>query len=116
MTLLRRPRYARQGGYPHFAILGAVTAIELITRYMLVEPLLQGAFLSGSWAKILTEHIIQRRKQATTTGACWSCQSGSEKYPGLVCGAQRDMSATVLLSHNCHLPPSHSCHQVVGLI
>jgi hypothetical protein len=44
---------------------GAVTAIELITRYMLVEPLLQGAFLSESWAKILTKHIIQRRKQAT---------------------------------------------------
>jgi hypothetical protein len=57
-------RYARQSGYPRFAVVGAVTA-ELITRYMLVEPLLQGAFLSESWAKILTKHIIQRRKQAT---------------------------------------------------
>jgi hypothetical protein len=58
-------RYARESGYPRFAVVGAVTAIELITRYMLVEPLLQGAFLSESWAKILTKHIIQRRKQAT---------------------------------------------------
>jgi hypothetical protein len=63
--VVAQARYARQGGYPHFAILGAVTAIELIARYMLVQPLLQGAFLSGSWAKILTQHIIQRRKQAT---------------------------------------------------
>lgn len=36
----------------------------MITRYLLVEPLLQGAFLSGSWAKILTRHIIQHGKQA----------------------------------------------------
>jgi hypothetical protein len=62
---ITQARYARQSGYPRFAIVGAVTAVELITRYMLVEPLLQGAFLSGSWAKILTKHIIQRRKQAT---------------------------------------------------
>jgi hypothetical protein len=63
--IMAQARYARQGGYPRFALLGAVTAIELITRYLLIEPLLQGAFLSGTWAKILTEHIIQRRKQAT---------------------------------------------------
>ena len=41
--------------------MGAVTAIELIARYMLVRPLLQGAFLSDSWAKILAKHIIQGR-------------------------------------------------------
>jgi hypothetical protein len=52
--IIAQARYARQGGYPRFAVIGAVTAIELITRYLLVEPLLQGAFLSGSWAKILT--------------------------------------------------------------
>ncbi|MBR0719928.1 hypothetical protein [Bradyrhizobium manausense] len=62
--VIAQARYARQGGFPQFAILGAVTAIELITRYMLIEPLLQGAFLSDSWAKILTRHILQRRKQA----------------------------------------------------
>jgi rhodanese-related sulfurtransferase len=62
--VIAQARYARQGGYPQFAILGAVTAIELIARYMLVQPLLQGAFLSGSWAKILTQHIIQRKQAA----------------------------------------------------
>jgi hypothetical protein len=61
---IAQARYARQAGYPRFAILGSVTAIELITRYMLVQPLLQGAFLSSAWAKLLTEHIVQRRRQA----------------------------------------------------
>lgn len=62
--VITQARYACQGGYPRFAVIGAVTAIELTTRYLLVEPLLQGAFLSGSWAKILTRHIIQHGKQA----------------------------------------------------
>lgn len=62
--IIAQARYARQGGYPRFAVIGAVTAIELITRYLLVEPLLQGAFHSGSWAKILTRHIVQHGKQA----------------------------------------------------
>jgi hypothetical protein len=54
-------RYASQGGFPRYAVVGAVTAIELITRYMLVRPLLQGAFLSDSWAKILAKQITQGR-------------------------------------------------------
>lgn len=61
--VIAQARYARQGGYPRFCVVGAVTAIELTTRYMLVEPLLQGAFLSENWARILI-NIIQRRKQA----------------------------------------------------
>jgi hypothetical protein len=39
--IIAQARYARQSGYPRFAVVSAVTAIELITRYMLVEPLLQ---------------------------------------------------------------------------
>ncbi|MDH6259152.1 hypothetical protein M2427_003080 [Bradyrhizobium sp. BR13661] len=62
--VIAQARYARQGGYPRFCVVGAVTAIELTTRYMLVEPLLQGAFLSENWARILINMIIQRRKQA----------------------------------------------------
>jgi hypothetical protein len=54
-------RYASQSGYPRYAVVGAVTAIELIMRYMLVRPLLQGAFRSGSWAKILAKHFTQGR-------------------------------------------------------
>jgi hypothetical protein len=49
--------YASQQGYPRFAVVGAVTAIELIVRYMLVRPLLQGAFLSDNWAQLLTQRI-----------------------------------------------------------
>ncbi|MEY9757157.1 hypothetical protein [Bradyrhizobium yuanmingense] len=54
-------RYANQGGFPRFAILGAVTAIEIIIGHMLVRPLLQGAFLSNSWAQILTAHVLGGR-------------------------------------------------------
>jgi hypothetical protein len=54
-------RYASQGGFPRYAVVGAVIAIELITRFMLIRPLLQGAFLSDSWAKILAKHITQGR-------------------------------------------------------
>jgi hypothetical protein len=55
--VLAQAMYARQSGFPHFAVVGAVTAIELTTRYMLVRPLLQGAFLSDDWAQLLTRHI-----------------------------------------------------------
>jgi hypothetical protein len=58
---LAMARYASQGGFPRYAVVGAVTAIELITRYMLVQPLMQGAFLSDSWAKLLAKHITQGR-------------------------------------------------------
>jgi hypothetical protein len=56
-------RYARQSGYPHFAILGAVTAIELVTRHMLFRPLLQGAFLSDAWAQVLTRSFTNARSK-----------------------------------------------------
>ena len=55
--VMAQAKYARQQGYPHFAVLGAVTAIELIIKLMLFRPLLQGAFLSGAWAQILTLHV-----------------------------------------------------------
>jgi hypothetical protein len=58
---LAMARYASQSGFPRYALVGAVTAIELMARYMLVRPLLQGAFLSDSWAKILAKHITQGR-------------------------------------------------------
>ena len=54
-------RYANQSGFPRFAIIGTVTAIEIIIGHMLVRPLLQGAFLSNSWAQILTAHVLRGR-------------------------------------------------------
>jgi hypothetical protein len=58
---LTMARYASQTGFPRYAVVGAVTAIELIIRYFLVRPLLQGAFLSDSWAKILAKRITNGR-------------------------------------------------------
>jgi hypothetical protein len=59
--VMAQAKYARQQGYPHFAILGAVTAIELATKHMLFRPLLQGAFLSDAWAQILTRRFTNAR-------------------------------------------------------
>jgi hypothetical protein len=59
--IVAQARYVRQQGYPHFAILGAVTAIELATKHMLFRPLLQGAFLSDAWAQILTRRFTNAR-------------------------------------------------------
>ena len=61
MTRLPSHGTRAKADFPRYAVMGAVTAIELIARYMLVRPLLQGAFLSDSWAKILAKHIIQGR-------------------------------------------------------
>ncbi len=55
--VIAQARYASQSGYPRYAVVGAVTAIELIIRFMLVRPLLQGAFLSDDWAQLLVQHI-----------------------------------------------------------
>ncbi len=59
--VLTQATYARQQGYPHFAVLGAMTAIEVVMKQMLFRPLLQGAFLSDAWAQILTDRVIKPR-------------------------------------------------------
>jgi len=38
-----------------------VTAIELLIRFMLLRPLMQGAFLSDEWAEILSNRIAAGR-------------------------------------------------------
>jgi hypothetical protein len=55
--VLSQAKYASQQGYPRFGVVGAITAIELTVRYLLVRPLVQGAFLSDDWAQLLTRHI-----------------------------------------------------------
>jgi len=47
----------------HFgpAVVAATTAIELIIRFMLVRPLVQGAFLSDEWASILAKRVATGR-------------------------------------------------------
>jgi hypothetical protein len=44
----------------HFgpSLCAAAIAVELMIRFMLVRPLVQGAFLSDEWAGILTDRIV----------------------------------------------------------
>ncbi|MGE6497102.1 hypothetical protein ACQKFX_21325 [Cupriavidus metallidurans] len=44
-------------GFPSAALVLASTAIELLIRFMLVRPLVQGAFLSDEWADLLANRI-----------------------------------------------------------
>jgi hypothetical protein len=46
--------------YGHFgpSLCAAAIAVELMIRFMLVRPLIQGAFLSDEWAGILTNRIM----------------------------------------------------------
>lgn len=39
----------------------AVTASELIIRFLLLRPLVQGAFLDDQWAEILTARVVRGR-------------------------------------------------------
>jgi hypothetical protein len=48
-------------GFHRHAIVSAVTAIELIIRFMLIRPLLQAAFLSEEFADLLTHRIAAGR-------------------------------------------------------
>src|SRR5712691_13514115 len=50
-----------KGGYFGPALCSAAIAIELIIRFMLVRPLVQGAFLSDEWAEILTARVATGR-------------------------------------------------------
>lgn len=43
--------------YPASALVLAATAIEITVRFMLVRPLVQGAFLSDEWAELLAARI-----------------------------------------------------------
>lgn len=43
--------------HPASALVSAATAIEITVRFMLVRPLVQGAFLSDEWAELLAARI-----------------------------------------------------------
>jgi hypothetical protein len=51
----------RRLGYFAPAVVLAATALELLVRFMLVRPLVQGAFLSDEWAGILAGRIANGR-------------------------------------------------------
>jgi hypothetical protein len=51
----------KHGGYWGASLVLSATAIELIIRFMLLRPLVQGAFLSDEWADILSKRIATGR-------------------------------------------------------
>jgi hypothetical protein len=51
-------------GFPEQALSTAVTAIEIMIRFMVVRPLVQGAFLSEQWSEILTGKISAGRAES----------------------------------------------------
>ncbi len=48
-------------GYGGPALSSAATAIELMVRYLLLRPLIQGAFLSDEWAALLVRRVVSGR-------------------------------------------------------
>lgn len=60
-TCLLQARELQKQGYFDPAIVLAATAIEMIVRFLLVKPLVQGAFLSDEWASILANRIANGR-------------------------------------------------------
>jgi len=51
----------RAEGFPSQAAFTAVVAVELVFRFILLRPLVQGAFLSEEWAEILTRRVASGR-------------------------------------------------------
>lgn len=54
---LKQAEDLRYQGFYGPALISAVTAIELIIRFLLVRPLTSGAFLSDEWESILADRI-----------------------------------------------------------
>ncbi len=58
---LRQARELKDLDYFQPAVTLATTAIEIIVRFMLIRPLLQGAFLSDDWAQFISRRIVSGR-------------------------------------------------------
>jgi hypothetical protein len=58
---LRQAKELFASSYFQSAQVLAVTAIEVLVRFMLIRPLLQGAFLSDEWAYFITQQITSGR-------------------------------------------------------
>lgn len=78
------------------ALVCAVSASELIIRFLLVRPLVSGAFLSEEWESILTERIgsgntVEDRRILPSVLSCWGIEldlvqlpDGKKLWPALV--------------------------------
>jgi hypothetical protein len=58
---LQQARELRDTGYNQSSLVSAMTAIEITVRFLLIRPLLQGAFLSDEWADFVTRRITSGR-------------------------------------------------------
>ncbi len=58
---LRQARELKHLNHFASALTISATAIELILRFLLIRPLVQGAFLSDDWAEILSKRISSGR-------------------------------------------------------
>ena len=51
----------RNSGFPGAALVRAAAGIEIVIRFFLARPLLQGAFLSNEWAQLLSNKLLNGR-------------------------------------------------------
>jgi len=85
--LLAQARELIPSNYPASALVSAATAIEITIRFMLVRPLVQGAFLSDEWAEVLAARIgtgrtDEDRKILPALLKQWSLDIDSVVLPG----------------------------------
>jgi hypothetical protein len=76
----------RHAGFNGPALVVAVTAIELIIRFLLIRPLVAGAFLSVEWESILAERIgegftARDRELLSVVLKQWGLEIGEVKLP-----------------------------------
>jgi hypothetical protein len=48
-------------GFPSQTVISSVTATEIILRYLILRPILEGAFMSDEWTAIIVQRILNRR-------------------------------------------------------
>lgn len=73
-------------GFPSPALVAATTALELMIRFLIIRPLVQGAFLSDEWAALLTERVatgrtVEDRKLLPQVARAWHLDLESLQLP-----------------------------------
>ena len=61
LQCLHEGRAMLQAGFPAASLTRIATGIEIVVRFFLARPLLQGAFLSDEWSALLSKQIFNDR-------------------------------------------------------
>ena len=61
LDCIKQANELHRAGFLQAAVVSATIGIELIVRYLLIQPLIQAAFLSQEWAYLLTQRIASGR-------------------------------------------------------